>query len=134
MSENNSSGERRTRQRFMATRDGSVHFWITVSGQRIPLKDVSLDGFSMPGKADDALGEFDFEMHLNDIPDRVRGRAEAVNFVPSDGGYIGCRFVSLEGDGAGTLHDWLTVHVICAASIRISAKEAEAIVKGPSLI
>ena len=49
-------------------------------------------------------------------------------------GVLGCRFASLEGDGAMRLHDWLTIHVISTATVRISESEAAAIVSGPSLI
>ncbi|MEN9427028.1 MAG: hypothetical protein RLZZ220_1377, partial [Pseudomonadota bacterium] len=36
--------------------------------------------------------------------------------------------------GAIRLHDWLTVHVIATATVRISEREAAEIVSGPSLI
>jgi hypothetical protein len=40
--------ERRRRQRFVAKRWGSVCFWIVINGQRLPLNDLSLEGFSLP--------------------------------------------------------------------------------------
>jgi hypothetical protein len=42
--------------------------------------------------------------------------------------------MSFAGEGAARLHDWLTVHLISTATLRISEKEAAAIVAGPSLI
>lgn len=129
--------ERRRRQRFLARNsDGSSPFWVAVDDQRLPLNDLSLEGFSISSATPATSPEpFPFELRLEGIPDKVRGIAEPVNFVPGEPqGLIGCRFVSLEGSGAQRLHEWLTVHVIRSASVRISAKEAEAIVAGPSLI
>lgn len=137
MTETYAYTERRRRQRFLARGgDGSEPFWIAVDGQRLPLHDLSLEGFSLSSPNPAASpGAFPFELRLEGIPDRVRGTAEPVNFVAGEpAGLIGCRFVSLEGEGVQRLHEWLTVHVIRSASVRISAKEAEAIVAGPSLI
>lgn len=129
--------ERRRRQRFLARNaDGSSPFWVALDGQRLLLNDLSLEGFGIAAtQAAASNAPFPFELRLEGIPDRVRGIAEPVNFVPGEPmGQIGCRFVSLEGTGAERLREWLTVHVIRSASVRISAKEAEAIVSGPSLI
>lgn len=42
------SGERRKRQRFVARRWGSVCFWVVIDGERLPVNDLSLEGFSVP--------------------------------------------------------------------------------------
>jgi hypothetical protein len=111
-----------------------VCFWIVIDGQRLPLNDLSLEGFSLPaGVPPLGSGAFPFVLQIDGVPDEVRGLAEGMNFVlGAEGGLFGCRFLSFEGEGATRLHDWLTVHVIATATIRISEKEAAAIVTGPS--
>jgi len=129
--------ERRKRQRFLAKRWGSVCFWVRVNGVRLPVNDLSLEGFSAPcPEPFAAVGQtFRFVLQLEGIPDEVCGEAVTMNFVfGAEGGVLGCRFASLEGDGAMRLHDWLTIHVISTATVRISESEAAAIVSGPSLI
>jgi len=128
--------ERRQRQRFLAKRAGATLFWVIFDGARIPLLDLSLEGFSIAAAAPPANNAaFAFELRLEGIPDKIKGQAEQINFVPGEPqGQIGCRFISLEGEGAIRLHEWLTIHVIASASVRITAKEAETIVEGPSLI
>ena len=128
--------ERRRRQRFVARRWGSVCFWVVIDGQRLPLNDLSLEGFSLSaGVPPLGNGPFPFVLQIEGVPDAIRGMAERMNFVLGEGGgLLGCRFLSFEGDGAASLHDWLTVHVIATATVRISEKEAAAIVAGPSLI
>jgi len=42
--------------------------------------------------------------------------------------------VTLQGDGVERLRDWLIAHVIMSATVRITEKDAAAIVNGPSLI
>lgn len=136
MSADTNSNERRTRQRFAAQRDGKTIFWVELNGHRLPLNDLSLEGFSYASAIEPEIGmEFAFALRLDGIPDRVRGQARIVNYIPQgESGQVGCRFMSFENDGAYDLHDWLTVHVITSASVRISEKEAKAIVAGPSLI
>ncbi len=128
--------ERRKRQRFVAKRWGNACFWVLVDGQRLALIDLSLEGFSMPASA--PLQEqrtFPFVLQIEGIPDEIHGEARTVNFVVGEeGGQIGCCFVSFVGEGDARLHDWLTVHLISTATLRISEKEAAAIVAGPSLI
>ena len=128
--------ERRKRQRFVAKRWGSVCFWVQVDGVRLPVNDLSLEGFSVPcGAPLVEARTFPFVLQLEGIPDEVRGEAVTMNFVfGAEGGVLGCRFVAFEGDGAMRLHDWLTIHVISTATVRISEIEAAAIVSGPSLI
>lgn len=128
--------ERRQRQRFIAKRGGATFFWVAVDGNRIPLIDLSLEGFSISSAAVPTSTEaFPFELRLEGIPDKIRGQAQQMNEVPGEPeGQIGCSFLSFEGEGAVRLHEWLTIHVIANASVRITAKEAEKIVEGPSLI
>ena len=97
---------------------------------------LSLEGFSVPyGAPLIEPRQLGFELSLDGIPERIFGVAETMNFtVGESGGQLGCRFLSFEGDGAIRLHDWLTVHVIATATVRISEKEAAEIVSGPSLI
>jgi len=124
--------ERRSRQRFPALRDGKPYVWLLLNNERWPLNDLSLDGFSVGDEVPLHQGApFDFVLRLVDAPEKVIGRAQAMN---SEGGLIGCRFLSVEGCGEGLIFEWLTVIVICSAKLRITVKEAEAIVKGPSLI
>ena len=129
-------GERRKRQRFVAKRWGSVCFWAKIDGERLPVNDLSLEGFSVPcGAPLVEARTFPFVLQLDGIPDEVRGEAVTMNFVlGADGGVLGCRFVSFEGEGEARLHDWLTIHVIATATVRISKCEAAAIVSGPSLV
>ncbi len=129
-------GERRKRQRFVARRWGNVCFWAVIDGVRLPVNDLSLEGFSVPfGAPLIEPRRVSFELSLDGIPERIFGVADTMNFsVGADGGLLGCRFVSFEGDGAIRLHDWLTVHVIATATVRISEREAAEIVSGPSLI
>lgn len=124
--------ERRTRQRFSALRDGKPYVWLVLDNQRWPLNDLSLDGFSVTSDAPLPVGEaFDFILKLADAPDKVKGQARAMN---AENGLKGCSFLAVEGDGEARIFEWLTVIVICSAKLRITAREAEAIVKGPSLI
>ncbi|WP_374265530.1 PilZ domain-containing protein [Zoogloea sp.] len=134
--ENASGAERRKRQRFVATRWGNVCFWVEIDGVRQPVNDLSLEGFSLSwGVPLPEPLDLPFVLHLEGIPDQIRGTARTVNFVlGAEGGLLGCRFLSFEGDGAERLHEWLTIHVISTATIRISETEAAAIVSGPSLV
>ncbi len=140
MSENSSAdgvaGERRRRQRCVARRWGNGCCWVVIDGVRLPVNDLSLEGFSVPfGAPLIEPRQLCFELSLDGIPERIFGVADTMNFsVGTDGGLLGCRFVSFEGDGAIRLHDWLTVHVIATATVRISEREAAEIVSGPSLI
>lgn len=128
--------ERRQRQRFAALRDGRPCIEISVAGERCTLIDLSLDGFSLPASFKLPAGEFDFVMRLIDgFGDKVSGRACLMNQTGDAArGQSGCRISSLAPGGDKTLHEWLVVIVICSASVRLSSREAEAIVQGPSLI
>ncbi len=133
-----SSAERRRVQRFVARRRGDPCFFALIGGARVPLNDLSAEGFSMQAAEAPALGEaFAFVLQREGVPDEIRGRAIAANFIPPQGGELGqagCRFVDIEADGAERVRDWLIAHVIMTASVRISEKDAAAIVAGPSLI
>lgn len=128
--------ERRQRQRFAAQRDGKPAISLQTGDQRTFLIDLSIDGFSIQAGIVEMDTEFDFEMRLVDgFGDKVRGRAKAVNQlgeIPS--GQTGCRFLELAEGCEKMLQEWLTVIVICGASVRLTPADAEAIVKGPSLI
>lgn len=128
--------ERRQRQRFAALRDGRPCIEINIAGQRSPLIDLSLDGLSLPASFVLPAGEFDFSLRLIDgFGDKVTGRAQVMNRIGDIAhGQNGCRFLSLAPGGEQTLQEWLVVIVICSASVRLSTREAEAIVQGPSLI
>lgn len=128
------AAERRRIQRFLALRRGEPYIWVLIGDHRIALRDISIEGFAIGADALPADGgAFDFVLQREGVPDRIRGRARAVNFIPTSG-QAGCCFVSLEGDGVERLRDWLIALVIMNASVRISEKDAAAIVDGPSLI
>ncbi|MDO9597002.1 MAG: PilZ domain-containing protein [Azoarcus sp.] len=132
------TAERRTRQRFVAKRQGEVCFWALVDGQRLALNDLSLEGFSLP--ASSVLGTglvFDFVLNRDGVPDEISGSAEVVNQIAAsedEPAKAGCRFVRLEDASSARLHDWLVAHVLVNATVRITEKDATAIVSGPSLI
>ena len=121
----------RLHQVLLITSGGGVAH---LDGERVPLRDISVDGFAITAEAPPAAGEaFAFELHREGVPDRIRGRAQSVNFIASVS-QAGCRFLALEGDGSDRLRDWLVALVIMNASVRISEKDAATIVAGPSLI
>lgn len=129
-----SGAERRRIQRFLASRRGAPYLWMRRGEARIALHDISMEGFSLGAEGLLAEGEpFDFVLEREGVPDQIRGRAQAVNFIASIG-QVGCRFLALESNGAQHLRDWLIALVIMNASVRISEKDAAAIVAGPSLI
>lgn len=129
------AGERRGRQRFIAQRRGSECFWAVVDGQpRLPLADLSLEGFGLSGTYD--IGRrMQVVLHRSAVPDEIRGTVKVANcFAGASGVQSGCVFESFEGDGRERLRDWLVAHVIANATIPITEKDAERIVLGPSLI
>ncbi|ENO88250.1 hypothetical protein [Thauera linaloolentis] len=128
------AGERRGSQRFVARRRGEPCFWVVVGEERIALNDLSAEGFSYPAdEPRESGGAFGFVLQRDGVPDEIRGRAEVANFL-AGAAQTGCRFVSLEDDGAERLRDWLIAHVLMTATVRITEKDAAAIVSGPSLI
>ncbi len=130
------SFERRRRQRFVAKRRGEFCFWVLLDGQRLPLHDLSLEGFSMPHGETRPVGyKFRFVLQRAGVPDEIHGRATCVNHFgdPADL-QAGCTFDLLEGDGLARLEDWLTAHVLANATVPITEKDATKIVSGPSLV
>lgn len=128
--------ERRKRQRFLASRGETPHFRVVIGGERLPLLDLSLEGFAMPAATPPAAGKpFEFAMICDGEPGEVRGRATVVNYVArTEGGQAGCLFDAFDGDGAVRLQRWLEAHVIDGAWMPITEDDAESIVTGPSLI
>ncbi|MFN3987749.1 MAG: PilZ domain-containing protein [Rhodocyclaceae bacterium] len=128
--------ERRKRQRFVAKRRGEYCFWVVMDERRLPLQDLSLEGFGVAGHDGLDLGyRFSFVLQRLGVPDEIRGTARVVNRVQTMTGELtGVLFEALEGDGASRIGDWLTAHVLATASVPISEKEASRIVSGPSLI
>ncbi|THF64041.1 PilZ domain-containing protein [Pseudothauera nasutitermitis] len=134
--EEQDSVERRSRQRFLATRWGQACFWVIVDDIKLALNDLSLEGFAYPASTAPASGrDFPFVLVRSGVPDEIRGIAQVVNYLQdAGGGQAGCAFVSFEGDGAERLNDWLVAHVIANATVRITEQDARNIVSGGSLI
>jgi len=130
------ASERRARQRFVARRRGDICFWAQINGERRPLNDLSLEGFSLPVSHDlDSGTRFRFVLQREGVPDRIEGYAKVVNQVGEGSERkTGCRFVELDEEGVTRLKDWLVAHVLASATVRINERDAEAIVNGPSLI
>lgn len=130
-----SADERRIHQRFVARLHGEPCFWAQIGEERLPLNDLSLKGFALP--APPALGpgtQFDFVLQRTGVPDTIRGRAEVASVFGKDARSAGCRITRFEGDSEERLQDWLVTHVIRSATVRISEKDAAAIVSGHSLV
>lgn len=130
------TGERRLHQRFVAQRQGEACFWALVGNHRVALNDLSITGFSLPLLPDYTVGtQFDFTLQRDGIPDAVRGQAQIVNQLGKDAAAkLGCRIIQFEGENAERLKEWLVTHVICSATVRITEKDAAAIVAGRPLI
>ncbi|MDR0564285.1 MAG: PilZ domain-containing protein [Azoarcus sp.] len=127
--------ERRIHQRFVARLHGEPCFWACIGEESFPLDDLSLKGFALAATTRMPKGtQFDFTLQRQGIPDIIQGRAEAVGVFGKDALSIGCRITHFEDDGAQRLKDWLIAHVIRCATVRISEKDAAAIVSGHSLI
>ncbi|MDR2688749.1 MAG: PilZ domain-containing protein [Azoarcus sp.] len=130
------SGERRVHQRFVARRQGEACFWAHIGDARLALNDLSLKGFSVPATSNLVRGmQFDFTLRRDGVPDAIQGHGEVVNHLgQADAASAGCRIIGFDGDGAERLQEWLVTHVICSATVRISEKDAMAIVSGHSLV
>ena len=91
MAEDQGSGngdhqERRRRQRFVAKRWGQVCFWVVINGQRLPLNDLSLEGFSLSaGVPPLGSGAFPFVLQIEGVPDEVSAMITAALDVPTIG-------------------------------------------------
>ncbi|MDR2925902.1 MAG: PilZ domain-containing protein [Azoarcus sp.] len=129
------SEERRIHQRFVARLHGEPCFWVLIGEERLALNDLSLKGFSLPASPALAPGaQFDFTLQRENVPDAIKGRAEVANIFGKNMPFAGCRILQFEDGGAERLQDWLVIHVILNATVRISEKDATAIVSGRSLI
>ena len=128
--------ERRKRQRFVAQHGGAHCFWVSLTGERRPLLDLSLEGFAMPASSPpEANREFAFVLHREGASEEIRGRARVVNYLSTvSGGQAGCLFNAFDGDGAARLEDWLKAYVLDNAWVPITERDASAIVSGPSLV
>lgn len=134
--QSNPAFERRRRQRFMARRDGAFCFSVVIEGGRLPVLDLSVEGFAVPAETPpQADRQFVFALRRNGKEGEVRGTARMVNFVGAlAGGQAGCVIDRFEGDGLQRLEAWLCEHVLEVAAVPISPDEAGQIVKGPSLV
>ena len=129
------SSERRIHQRFVARMHDEPCFWALIGKERLALNDLSLKGFSLPIPSALYPGaQFDFVLQREGVPDTIRGRAEVANVFGKKVPFAGCRILQFEGDSEERLQDWLVIHVILSATVRISEKDAAAIVSGHSLI
>ena len=128
--------ERRIHQRFVARLRGEPCFWALVGEERMALGDLSLKGFALAAAPVLARGrQFDFTLRREGVPDAIRGRAEVVSlFGKGKTASAGCRILRFEDDGSERLRDWLVTHVIRSATVRITEKDAAAIVAGRSLV
>ena len=96
------SGERRKRQRFVARRWGSVCFWVVIDGERLPVNDLSLEGFSVPyGAPLIEPRQLGFELSLDGIPERIFGVAE---FFQGQGQEEGGALEHLAADADAAVH------------------------------
>ena len=128
--------ERRIHQRFVARLHGEPCFWALLGEERMALDDLSLEGFALSATPALTRGrQFDFTLRREGVPDAIRGRAEVVSlFGKGETAAAGCRILHFEDDGPERLHDWLVTHVIRSATVRITEKDAAAIVAGRSLV
>lgn len=128
--------ERRRTQRFYALRRGAPCFWITLDDTCVALADLSLNGCSFFHADPMTEGStFRFVLSTVDVPDRVRGLAEVVAPDPgSEPGQVSCLFRVLDDDGEVILLDWLVVHVMMNATVRIRPQDARRIVTGGSIV
>ena len=89
------AAERRRIQRFLAQRRGQPGSGVMIGDERIELRDISVDGFAIAAETP-AGGRRAFRLRAaaRGVPDRIRGRAQAVNFIAASG-QAGCRFRAL---------------------------------------
>ena len=130
--------ERRGRQRIVMAHAGHALFRLACGGVVRPLRDLSLEGFSMwTSTPPDAHEAFDFHLERMDVPGAVSGRARVVNYsrgATPDSGVAGCLIVEFGKGGAVTLATWLADHVEAVAAVPVTRAEACDIVAGPSLV
>lgn len=132
------SEERRGRQRIVMAHAGHALFRLACRGVVRPIRDLSLEGFSMwTSTPPDAHGAFDFRLERMDVPAVLSGRARVVNFsrgATPDSGVAGCHIVEFDAGGEATLAAWLADHVEAVAAVPVTREEACDIVAGPSLV
>jgi hypothetical protein len=128
--------ERRKRQRFVARRWGDICFWIHVGAMRLPVHNLSLEGFSVPLAQALPMGQhFAFRLEMVGEEGEVSGMASPRNFfMTPEGSEQGCRMESLSGEARALLHAWLIRHVMATTTLPLSEEEAAQIVSGPSII
>lgn len=130
--------ERRGRQRIFMAHAGHALFRLACSGVARPIRDLSLEGFSMwTSTPPDAHQAFDFHLERMDVAGAVSGRARVVNYsrgATPDSGVAGCQIVDFDEGGAATLAAWLADHVEAVAAVPVTRDEACDIVAGPSLV
>ncbi|MFA7607192.1 MAG: PilZ domain-containing protein [Rhodocyclaceae bacterium] len=136
MADTQETVERRRRQRFVAKRRGEYCFWARIGERRLPLLDLSLEGFGVAAESAPVPGEsFDFVLERFGVPDRIAGQARVMNRFETDGGtQVGVLFEGLSEADRERLKDWLTAHVLINASVPITERDASNIVSGPSLV
>lgn len=126
--------DRRLVQRFFALNRGRTSFWLHSAGLKIPLHDLSCQGFSLFTPLPPEIGaSFSFSLRRESVPDKISGRARVMNYI-ADKQQAGCCILEFDDDGEQRLRDWLVAHVLVNASVPISEKEAEQIVSGRSMI
>lgn len=130
------SEDQRRRQRFVASRRGEPCFWIEINGNRVSLLDLSIDGCGLMNCCHLHKGEcFDFVLSRAGVPDKISGKGRVMSeMCTPEGETVGVLFEMLDDNDRARLSDWLTAHVLASASVPISEKDAELIVKGPPLI
>jgi hypothetical protein len=127
--------ERRTCQRFVGRLHGEPCFWALIFNERLALSNLSLKGFALPAFPALVPGvQFDFVLQREGVPDTVRGHAEVVSVFDEGTPSAGCCIIGFESDSEERLRDWLVTHVILCSTVRISEKDAVAIVSGGSLV
>jgi hypothetical protein len=122
-------------QRIAATREGRPAFWLSRADGRLPLYDLSLEGFALSGSDDYPPGmTIAFVIVRDGDGDRVCGEAEVANRFGGASGRTGFRIVAMSAEDRGRLHAWLAAHVLACASVPISEQDASSVVAGPSIV
>lgn len=128
--------ERRGFQRIVTNQVGRSRFWLSWYGGRVPLEDLSIEGFAISRSTPPASEQpFEFLIEREDSVGGINGQAQIVTFSADvRGGTAGCRFVELHEDAQHQLTTWLAGHVYDVAAVRVTRDDAEDIVLGPSIV
>lgn len=130
-----SAVDHRRIQRIAARREGRPVFWLQIGGNRLPLDDLSLEGFGITGAGQYRPGmAVSFILLRDDDAALVRGEGEVANQFGGCGGRTGFHIRAMAEEDRKRLHAWLAAHVIACASVPISEEDAAALVSGPSII